>query len=43
MASPFVEIDVGARIVKVTDPDRVLFPERVCDLGVQPSRAKRRA
>ena len=27
MASPFVEIDVDDRVVKVTNPDRVYFPE----------------
>jgi DNA ligase D len=26
MASPFIEIEVGERIVKVTNPDKVLFP-----------------
>ena len=26
MASPFVELEVGARTVKVTNPDKVLFP-----------------
>ena len=26
MASPFVELEVGERIVKVTNPDKVLFP-----------------
>ena len=26
MASPFVELEVGARVVKVTNPDKVLFP-----------------
>jgi DNA ligase D-like protein (predicted polymerase) len=26
MASPFVEIEVGERLVKVTNPDKVLFP-----------------
>src|SRR4051812_46424412 len=28
MASPFVELDVGGRTVKVTNPDRVYFPAR---------------
>jgi DNA ligase D len=28
MASPFVEVPVGSRTVKVTNPDRVYFPER---------------
>ena len=28
MASPFVELEVGGRIVKVTNPDKVLFPAR---------------
>jgi DNA ligase D len=28
MASPFLELDVGGRAVKVTNPDKVLFPER---------------
>ncbi len=28
MASPFVELEVGERIVKVTNPDKVLFPAR---------------
>ena len=27
MASPFVEIEVGPRTVKVTNPDKVLFPD----------------
>ena len=27
MASPFVELEVGARTVKVTNPDKVLFPD----------------
>src|ERR671919_3261041 len=27
MASPFVELEVGERVVKVTNPDKVLFPE----------------
>ena len=27
MASPFVELEIGERIVKVTNPDKVLFPE----------------
>ena len=27
MASPFVEIEVGPRTVKVTNPDKLLFPE----------------
>ena len=27
MASPFVEIEVDDRVVKVTNPDRVYFPE----------------
>ena len=26
MPSPFVELQVGARTVKVTNPDKVLFP-----------------
>ena len=26
MASPFIEIEVGGRVVKVTNPDKVLFP-----------------
>ncbi len=26
MASPFIEIEVGERVVKVTNPDKVLFP-----------------
>ena len=26
MASPFVELEVGERVVKVTNPDKVLFP-----------------
>ena len=26
MPSPFVEIEVGERVVKVTNPDKVLFP-----------------
>ena len=26
MASPFIEIEVGERLVKVTNPDKVLFP-----------------
>ncbi|MBA2331424.1 MAG: DNA polymerase domain-containing protein [Actinobacteria bacterium] len=28
MASPFVELEVGERVVKVTNPDKVLFPAR---------------
>jgi DNA ligase D-like protein (predicted polymerase) len=28
MPAPFVELDVGGRLVKVTNPDKVLFPER---------------
>jgi DNA ligase D len=28
MASPFVEIEVGGRVVKLTNPDRVYFPAR---------------
>ena len=28
MASPFIELDVGGRTVKVTNPDKVLFPAR---------------
>jgi DNA ligase D-like protein (predicted polymerase) len=28
MASPFVELDVGGRTVKVTNPDKVYFPAR---------------
>ena len=28
MASPFIELEVGGRIVKVTNPDKVLFPAR---------------
>ncbi len=28
MASPYVEISVGERTVKVSNPDRVMFPER---------------
>ena len=28
MASPFVEVEVGGRVVKVTNPDRVYFPAR---------------
>lgn len=27
MASPFVELEIGQRVVKVTNPDKVLFPE----------------
>ncbi len=27
MASPFVELEVGDRTVKVTNPDKVLFPD----------------
>ena len=27
MASPFVELEVGPRTVKVTNPDKVLFPD----------------
>src|SRR3954451_15362438 len=26
MASPFIEIEVGERLVRVTNPDKVLFP-----------------
>jgi len=28
MASPFVEFEIGERVVKVTNPDKVLFPAR---------------
>ncbi|MBA2297862.1 MAG: ATP-dependent DNA ligase, partial [Actinobacteria bacterium] len=28
MASPYVELEVGERVVKVTNPDKVLFPAR---------------
>ncbi len=28
MASPFIELEVGGRTVKVTNPDKVLFPAR---------------
>jgi DNA ligase D len=28
MASPFVELEVGSRVVRVTNPDKVLFPAR---------------
>src|SRR5215218_4118189 len=28
MPSPFVEIEVGERVVKVTNPDKILFPAR---------------
>jgi len=28
VASPFVELEVGERVVKVTNPDKVLFPAR---------------
>jgi DNA ligase D len=28
MASPFIELDVGQRVVKVTNPQKVLFPAR---------------
>jgi DNA ligase D-like protein (predicted polymerase) len=28
VASPFVELEVGTRVVKVTNPDKVLFPAR---------------
>jgi DNA ligase D len=28
MASPFVELEVGSRVVRVTNPDKVLFPGR---------------
>src|ERR1700753_4331768 len=28
MASPFVEVPIGSRTVKVSNPDRVYFPER---------------
>jgi len=27
MASPFVELEIGARVVKLTNPDKVLFPK----------------
>ena len=26
MASPFIELEVGERLVKITNPDKVLFP-----------------
>ena len=28
MPSPFVELEVGGRVVKVTNPDKVYFPAR---------------
>jgi DNA ligase D len=28
MASPFVELEVGERVVRVTNPDKILFPAR---------------
>jgi DNA primase len=28
MPSPFVELEVGSRVVKVTNPDKVYFPAR---------------
>ena len=28
MASPFIELEVGERVVKLTNPDKVLFPTR---------------
>jgi DNA primase len=28
VASPFVELEVGERVVKLTNPDKVLFPAR---------------
>ena len=28
MASPFIELEVGTRVVKVTNPQKVLFPAR---------------
>src|SRR5436309_15606987 len=28
MASPFVELEIGSRLVKVTNPDKVYFPAR---------------
>ncbi len=28
MASPFIELEVGSHVVKVTNPDKVLFPAR---------------
>jgi DNA primase len=27
VASPFVELEVGTRLVRVTNPDKVLFPD----------------
>ena len=27
MASPFIELEVGERVVKLTNPDKVLFPK----------------
>ena len=27
IASPFIELDVGERVVKLTNPDKVLFPK----------------
>jgi DNA primase len=27
MASPFVELEIGERVVKVTNPDKILFPK----------------
>ena len=28
MPSPFVELEIGGRVVKVTNPDKVYFPAR---------------
>src|SRR5258705_11704772 len=28
MPSPFVELEVGSRVVKITNPDKVYFPAR---------------
>src|ERR1700704_707150 len=28
MASPFIELEVGGRVVKITNPDKVYFPAR---------------
>jgi Predicted eukaryotic-type DNA primase len=28
MPSPFIELEIGGRVVKVTNPDKVYFPAR---------------
>ena len=41
MASPFIELEVGERVVKLTNPDKVLFPKAMQDQA-RPRRVLRR-